>query len=675
MFGTAACAMGLFAAAWAQQPVPVNGTNYYPGKVSPPPANLLPTTKVTPPAGTATQPATWHMSPAGSTATPPGQVVARKVEPTPTPTPTLTPAPTIVPAGGPVGSATQPIMLVQGPTDLPPTTLPTPVVSPPVMTAAPTIPPPIPAATIPTPTTPAATLPPPTITLETTPAPTIVAEPKPLSLGGTSPIAPPALSTGPVPTGLLQPRHTTGVVVETVSPESVSVGQDCAYELVVRNEGPTAVWNVRVDDELPAGTKYLSSEPAGDFANGRLSWGLGTVEAGGTKRIKVMFRPSDEGELRNRTVVTFAAATESKMKVTRPKVAVQVAGPESAKAGEEVAFTIKLTNSGSGPATNLVMQARLSDGLHNPNGAVLELKLPSLPAGQTKTIPLKAVATKAGAQVCSITSVADGTTSEPAKSNVTIVEPKLTAKVVGPAKCLVKAEPVYTLEFTNPGTAGTDPLTVAAAIPAGFEYVQASDGGLLQSTGKEVVWKLTGLPAGQGKAVSLKLKCVAPSEAAAVRVMASTATNDAAATGTIQSVAAIGRGLEAKADLAIRAEGIAALRFEVVDVEDPVEVGKEAIYEIKVTNQGTGPCTNILIVGVPAEGTTPVTANGPTTVRVQAGQMIFDPIAKLDVKGEAVYRVRVKGTVSGDQKFRVQVSCDQIRTPISKEENTRFIKD
>ena len=51
------------------------------------------------------------------------------------------------------------------------------------------------------------------------------------------------------------------------------------------------------------------------------------------------------------------------------------------------------------------------------------------------------------------------------------------------------------------------------------------------------------------------------------------------------------------------------------------------------------------------------------------------PIAKIDVKGEAVYRVRVKGTQAGDMKFRVQVSCDQIRTPISKEENTRFYKN
>ena len=182
------------------------------------------------------------------------------------------------------------------------------------------------------------------------------------------------------------------------------------------------------------------------------------------------------------------------------------------------------------------------------------------------------------------------------------------------------------------------------------------------------------MPAGAGKAVSLKLKAVAPSEAS-VKVVVG-AINEFAPTATgIQQASIAMRTLEAKADLAIRAEGVAALRFEVIDIEDPVEVGKEAIYEIKLTNQGTGPCTNVNITGFPAEGTTAVAANGPTQVRVQTGQLLFDPITKLDVKGEAIYRVRVRGTQAGDMKFRVQVSCDQIRTPISKEENTRFYKD
>ena len=636
--GTAAA--GFAALAAAQAPVA-------PSKVSPAPPGMI-----TPP--------TWHQSPAAKGS--PGVA---------TPAPTATKANPIQPVG-----ATDPLpppVLPTATTPIVPTLTP-PTIATPVGETSPAVP------TFPPPTMTAPKAPP-SVTLETMPAPvTTGLEPRPLVIAAPgvgaspSPVAPPHGMSGPVPVGNLPNKHAPGVVVETVSPESVSVGQDVTYELVVRNEGSAAVWNVRVEDDVPAGSKYISSDPVAETANGKLSWTLGSLDAGATKKVKVVVRPTDEGELRNRTVVSFSAATENKMKVTRPRVGVAVSAPDTVKAGDDVAFTVKLHNTGTGPATNLVMRATLSDGLHNANGAVLELKLPTLAAGQTKTVPLRAVATKAGPQACTLAVFADGTVAEPAKAGFTVVEPKLVARVVGPAKCFVRGEPTYTLEFTNPGTATTDPLTATVPLPAGFEFIQASDGGMPSGTGKDITWRLPGLPAGAGKAVSIKLKAIAPSDAnLSVRVAA---TGDAEAPQTgVRPVAMAVRSLETKADLAIKSEGVAALRFEVIDIEDPVEVGKEAIYEIRLTNQGTGPCTNVNITGFPAEGTSPVAANGPTQVRVTTGQLLFDPIAKLDVKGEAIYRVRVRGTQAGDMKFKVQVSCDQIKSPISKEENTRFTKE
>jgi uncharacterized repeat protein (TIGR01451 family) len=576
------------------------------------------------------------------------------------------------PARLPVARGSGPV--IAGPTAVQPTgandplpvpqlpTTPTPVMTPPAAVPF------VPAPALPS------TRPAPTVTIETMPVP-LATEPRPLTMGSQpAAVTPPSGGAGPVPASNLPVKQSTSVTVETVAPDSVSVGQDVTYELFVKNEGGSAVWNVRVDDELPVGTRYISSDPPGEVANGRLSWSLGSLEAGATKRLKVTVRPADEGEIRNRTVVTFSAATENRMRVTRPKLAASISAPESVKAGEEVAFLVRLTNSGSGPATNLVMKASLSDGLHNSNGAVLELKLPTLAAGQVKTIPLRAIATKAGPQACLLAVTADGAATQPTKAGFTVVEPKLMARVVGPAKCNVRSEPTYTIELTNPGTAATDALTATATLPAGFEFLMASDGGVLSANGRDVNWKLAGIAAGAGKAVSVKVKAVAPTDDM-LKVIANTTSEPTMASSGVQPASAVARGLEAKSELAIKADGVPALRFEVVDVEDPVELGKEAIYEIKIANQGTGPCTNVTIAAFPAEGTTAVASNGPTTVRVQAGSLLFDPIAKLDVKGEVVYRVRVRGVQPGDMKFKVQISCDQIRTPIVKEENTRFVKE
>ena len=103
-------------------------------------------------------------------------------------------------------------------------------------------------------------------------------------------------------------------------------------------------------------------------------------------------------------------------------------------------------------------------------------------------------------------------------------------------------------------------------------------------------------------------------------------------------------------------------------------MGKEAVYEIRVTNQGTGACTNVQLVAAIAEGTEYKGSSGPTQIKAQGQHLVFDPIPTLAVKGEAVYRVRVRGTAAGDLRFRVQLTCDQVRTPVVKEESTQVLQ-
>jgi hypothetical protein len=39
-----------------------------------------------------------------------------------------------------------------------------------------------------------------------------------------------------------------------------------------------------------------------------------------------------------------------------------------------------------------------------------------------------------------------------------------------------------------------------------------------------------------------------------------------------------------------------------------------------------------------------------------------------------IYTVRVRSNREGDMRLRVQLTCDQIRTPMVKEESTSFYK-
>jgi hypothetical protein len=323
----------------------------------------------------------------------------------------------------------------------------------------------------------------------------------------------------------------------------------------------------------------------------------------------------------------------------------------------------------------MMLQARLSDGLLHPQGTVIEAELANVLPGDTKTVPLKVSAAKAGLQWCQISIGADGSPDATAKASVNVVEPVLVVKQNGPAKCLVRAEPVYGIELSNPGTAATDPVQLHAVVPEGFEYVQASDGGSFNPANRAVSWALPALAPGSVRSVSLKLRAVAATDGL-LRTIA-TAAPQQPAVGVVQAgaVRPAGRVLETKTETAIKAEGVAAIRFEVLDIEDPVEVGKEALYEIRVMNQGTGECTNVQLAAVLADGTAFTGSSGPTQIKATGQQLSFEPIQRLAAKGEATYKVRVRGTTAGDQRISVQLKCDQVGTPISKEESTKFYKE
>jgi uncharacterized repeat protein (TIGR01451 family) len=540
----------------------------------------------------------------------------------------------------------------------------------------------IPAPTLPAPTLPPAsdppalptgspaTLPPPSISAPVVEPPVSVVPPKPVFQEQPAPSAAPATVVSAAP-----PRQAPSVTVDAVAPESIGVGQALTYELVVRNVGTAAVLNTRVEDDLPAHCTFVGSDPAAETSGEHLAWSLGTLEPGVERRIKVTVKPGDEGELRSRAVVTFATAVEARVKITRPKIGVAMTGPETSRVGEKVTFQIKLSNTGTGTASRLHLQARFGEGLSHPQGQVIEAEMAALPAGATKTLTLEAIAVKSGPQTCTLTASADGNPSETAKASITLVEPMLDVKQTGPAHCLVRSEPTYTIELTNPGTAATDPVQLWAQLPAGFEFVGATDGGAFVPANRAVGWRLPGLPAGASKTVTLKVHAAAPTDGVIRTVALASAQPDAIQpVGGTQPEQRPARGLKAKAETIVKAEGVPALRFEVGDIEDPIEVGKEAVYEIRVINQGTGVCTSVQLIADLAEGSTAAGATGPTTGKVAGQQIVFDPIPQLGVKEEKVYRVRVVAKVPGDLRFRVRMACDQIKTPVVKEENTRFYK-
>jgi hypothetical protein len=123
-----------------------------------------------------------------------------------------------------------------------------------------------------------------------------------------------------------------------------------------------------------------------------------------------------------------------------------------------------------------------------------------------------------------------------------------------------------------------------------------------------------------------------------------------------------------------RVEGIPAILLEVIDVEDPIEVGADVTYVITVTNQGSAPGTNISIIAQLEDTQRIVTTGGATTAsRSPDGRTVtFSPLKYLAPKQRAKWEMKIKAVREGDVRMRVQMQSDQIGRPVIETEATTF---
>ncbi|HEY5313535.1 MAG TPA: hypothetical protein VIK18_13500, partial [Pirellulales bacterium] len=122
-------------------------------------------------------------------------------------------------------------------------------------------------------------------------------------------------------------------------------------------------------------------------------------------------------------------------------------------------------------------------------------------------------------------------------------------------------------------------------------------------------------------------------------------------------------------------EGVAAIMFQVADLADPVEVGGETTYEVKVVNQGSKSASNVRLTALMPPEIKPLACEGPTRFVVDGQQVRFQELPQLAPKASTVYRLRVQCQAAGDMRVRVQLTTDDIRAPITKEESTRVYSD
>ncbi|MEM9409590.1 MAG: hypothetical protein AAGA30_00630, partial [Planctomycetota bacterium] len=426
-----------------------------------------------------------------------------------------------------------------------------------------------------------------------------------------------------------------------------------------KNVGRVAARNVRIFDQIPAGAELVQSTPQPSRGqNNQLTWDLDTLDPGQEKRIKLQLKPTQPGEIGSVAQVTFSAMASMRTKVTKPVLAIKHSTPSRVLVGDRVVVDIDVKNEGDGPASDVVIQEDLPEGLEFSEGfRELEYAVGTLGPGQSKKVRLELKAAKIGKYRNVMVAYAKGGLQTQHAVDVEVIAPRLSAAGEGPKRRFLKREATHRFAVRNEGTANATNVELVCRLPSGLKFVSANNRGKFDENSNSVYWSLAELDTGLVANVELTTVPIAPGN---------------------QDL-----NLDVQADLNQTASAVCKLNvehlidvfFDIDDLVDPIEVGSETKYRLRIVNQGTKTASNVQLQVVLPAGIQPVAVEGNITSEIRGQQIAFAPITSLNPGDDIEIFVIGKGTTPGDHRVAVNLITDGREGNVSKQESTRVYSD
>jgi uncharacterized repeat protein (TIGR01451 family) len=457
------------------------------------------------------------------------------------------------------------------------------------------------------------------------------------------------------PTGLQEP----GISLQWICPPTSRLNQPVTCTIIVKSLSANRLHQVDVRWRVPGGVVAKGSEPKAVTEGDLLVWHLGNLEPRQERRLDLHLVPTVRGPLLCSAFVTFTGSATARMEIREPKLNLAASAPKLAVVGDPTTVVLSVSNPGDAPAEHVRIHATLGDGLEHASGKAIEFDLDTLGPNEGRTVLLHCTAKAEGPQVCSASVTGDGGLQAQDSAAITVQSPRLNLTVTGPGMRFLDRHAVYTLKVTNPGTAPARQVSLTDEVPAGFKVVSISGEGRHDFASRTVSWFLGGLEPGQSKEVTLDLLAVNPGEY------------------KLKAAVTAARGLHAEGEVLTRLEGLPGLQMELADIEDPVEVGKDDSYEIRVANTGTRTETNLQVTCTLPPQMSYVAAKAPAgcTVHVEGQNVVFSPLPRLAPRADVIYRVSVHCLRPGDLRFQARVRADGLEQPVLREESTRVYGD
>ncbi len=445
------------------------------------------------------------------------------------------------------------------------------------------------------------------------------------------------------------------VTVKVEREGSVSVGRESDCTFLVRNNGSSVAGNVILEAYVPKDVQITGTTP-GTTERDVLTWTLGELQPGQEKTVRVSMVPKSSGPMKVQSFVRYSGQNETTLTVVQPMLKVALAGPKEAKVGEATPYVITVSNPGSGIAQNVVISARIPKGLEHRRGEHLTMQVGALNPGESRDVRLALTAADAGRHPIQVEAIADQDLNDTADAAVAVVAPMLGLEIGGPPIRHPGRRGKYTLVVSNPGNVAASNIRAKYRLPAGFEFVDADRGGRPNGDGS-IEWFVGQLAPGETSRLNMTLKARKLGQF------------------THQAGVVSEQGATKSAEFQTLVQGVASIALTIQDRDDPVDVGEENLYEVRVANEGSKDATNVILTCDIPNGVKVTSVRGPVNYYNRNGQVVFQAMEKLPAGKASVFQIVVTANTGGSKRLRARVVSDSVREPLTSEELTKVYSD
>jgi uncharacterized repeat protein (TIGR01451 family) len=430
-------------------------------------------------------------------------------------------------------------------------------------------------------------------------------------------------------------------------PPSATLGGEFAADLNITAQA--CAGNVIVLDKVPENASYVRSEPAATVDGNQLTWKIGDMEAGQTINAKIWFKATKEGTIVNCATVSADPRVCGSTRVVNPAISLTKTEPKNVIVCDPIPVTLVVKNTGSSQLTGVKVSDSLPTGLTSDGKSSLVFDAGTLAPGESKQFKFNAMAAGPGNYVNSANATSAEGVGAKATASTAVHQPVLTISCKAREQQYMGRPFDVCFTVANSGDTAAAGAQVVVPVPSGLTFKSATAGGSV--SGNNLIWDIGSLAVDAPKELCATFTSVG----------GGTFNFDATAKGTCAK--------QVSTTCQTKVIGVSALLLEKADNPDPIQVGENTTYTVKVTNQGTADDTNIkMVVEFPAEIDPVSASNGGI---VSGKKVTFPSYPRLAPKAAFEYTITAKGVKLGDARVNFIRTSDGIPAPTSAEESTR----